>query len=94
MTEARRGRRGFGDEDEEAGEKLVDVGARAELGEFGEEFGGELFRVVLQPLGHIEQSGMAETKMGAGVQNSSGVESVSLEETRAAFRTLRLRTVC
>ena len=37
----------FGDEDEEAGEKLVDVDAGAELGEFGEEFGGEAFRVVL-----------------------------------------------
>ncbi len=37
----------FGDEDEEAGEKLVDVEAGAELGEFGEEFGGEVFRVVL-----------------------------------------------
>jgi hypothetical protein len=94
MTEARRGRRGFGDEDEEAGEKLVDVGAGAKLGEFGEEFGGEVFRVVLQPLGHVEQSGMAETKMGAGLQNSSGVESVSLEETRVAFRTFRLRTAC
>jgi hypothetical protein len=53
MTEARRGRRGFGDEDEEVGDKLVDVGAGAELGEFG----GEVFRVVLQPLGHVEQSG-------------------------------------
>jgi hypothetical protein len=90
MTEARRGRRGFGDEDEEVGDKLVDVGAGAELGEFG----GEVFRVVLQPLGHVEQSGMAEAKMGAGLQNSSGVESVSLEETRAAFRTFRLRTAC
>jgi hypothetical protein len=59
----------FGDEDEEAGEKLVDVEAGVELGEFGEEFSGEVFRVVLR-LGRGEQSGMTETKMGASVQNS------------------------
>jgi hypothetical protein len=53
----------FGDEDQEAGEKLADVEAGAELGEFGEEFGGEIFRVVLRRLGRSEQSGMAETKI-------------------------------
>src|SRR5216683_106857 len=37
----------FGDEDHQPGEELVDVDGGVELGEFGEEVGGEVFRVVL-----------------------------------------------
>jgi hypothetical protein len=44
---AARGDAAFGDENEEPGEKLVDVDGGVELGEFGEEVGGEVFRVVL-----------------------------------------------
>jgi hypothetical protein len=79
----------FGDEDEEAGEKLVDVEAGAELGEFGEEFGGEVFRVVLWRLGRSEQSRMAETKMGAGVQNSETIAAAIGGEVTAAGRVVR-----
>jgi hypothetical protein len=37
----------FGDEGEEASEELADVDAGGEFGEFGEEVGGEVFRVVV-----------------------------------------------
>jgi hypothetical protein len=47
----------FGDEGEEAAEELADVGAGGELGEFGEEVGGEVFRVVLE----WDGSGIGET---------------------------------
>ncbi len=42
----------FGDEDHQPGEELVDVDGGVELGEFGEEVGGEVFRIVLWRLGH------------------------------------------
>jgi hypothetical protein len=41
----------FGDEGEKAAEELADVGAGGEFGEFGEEVGGEVFRVVVIWLG-------------------------------------------
>jgi hypothetical protein len=41
----------FGDEGEEAAEKLADVDAGGEFGEFGEEVGGEVFRVVVLWMG-------------------------------------------
>jgi len=67
---AARGDAAFGDKDEEPGEKLVDVDAGVKFGEFGEEVGGKVFRVVLWRLGcGGDQSGMAEAKMGAGVQD-------------------------
>jgi hypothetical protein len=86
---ATRGDAALGDEDEETGEKLVDVDAGAELGEFGEEFGGEVFRVVLGRLGRSEQSGMAETKMGAGGQNSETAAAAVGGEVAAAGGGLR-----
>jgi len=79
----------FGDEDEEAGEKLVDVDAGVELGELREEFGGEVFGVILRRLGRSEQSGMAETKMGAGVQNSETTAAAIGGEVTAAGRVVR-----
>jgi len=87
------GNAAFGDEDEEAGEKLVDVDAGIELGEFGEKFSGEVFRVVLR-LGRGEQSGMAETKMGAGVQNSETAAAAIGGEVTAAVGGLRLGLGC
>ena len=42
---AARGDAAFGDEDEEAGEELVDVHGGIELGELGEEVGGEILGV-------------------------------------------------
>src|SRR6266852_3853728 len=51
----------FGDEDQQPGEELVAVDGGVELGEFGEEVGGEVFRVVLWRLGHGgAQGGLAE----------------------------------
>jgi hypothetical protein len=44
---AARGHAAFGDEDQEPVEEFVDVHGRIELREFGEEFRGEVFRVVL-----------------------------------------------
>jgi hypothetical protein len=79
----------FGDEDEEAGEKRFDVETGAELGEFGEEFGGEVFGVVLRRLGRSKQNGMAETKMGAGVQNSKTAAAAIGGEVTAAGRVVR-----
>jgi hypothetical protein len=86
---ATRGDAALGDEDEEAGEKLVDVDTGAELGEFGEEFGGEVFQVVLRRLGHSEQSGMAETEMRAGVQNSETTAAAIGREVTAAGGVVR-----
>jgi hypothetical protein len=83
------GNAAFGDEDEEAGKKRFDVETGAELGEFGEEFGGEVFGVVLGRLGRSKQSGMAETKMGAGVQNSETTAAAIGGEVTAAGRVVR-----
>ena len=44
---AARGRAAFGAEDQEPVEEFVDIHGRIELREFGEEFRGEVFRVVL-----------------------------------------------
>ena len=44
---AARGDAAFGDEGEKAAEELADVDAGGEFGEFGEEVGGEIFRVVM-----------------------------------------------
>jgi hypothetical protein len=87
------GNAAFGDEDEETGEKLVDVETGAELGEFGEEIGGEVFRVVLR-LGRGEQSGMAETKMGASVQNRETTAATVGGEAAAAEGGLCLGLGC
>jgi hypothetical protein len=60
----------FGDENEEAGEKLVDGDGGIELGEVGQEFRGEVVGVVLWRLGHGgAQSGVAEAKVGVVVQD-------------------------
>jgi hypothetical protein len=79
----------FGDEDEEAGEKLVDVETGAELGELREEFGGEVFGVILRRLGRSEQSGMAETEMRASVQNSETAAAAIGGEVTAAGRVVQ-----
>ena len=69
---AARGDAAFGDEDEEAGEKLADVRAGGEFGEFGEEFGGEVGEVVLGLLERGTEGGggvevlAAKAKMGSG----------------------------
>jgi hypothetical protein len=61
----------FGYEDEEAGEELADIGTGGELGEFGEEFGGEVGEIALVLLeGGAEGGGgvivlAAKTKMGS-----------------------------
>src|SRR5712692_1135844 len=47
----------FGDEDQEAGEKLADVRAGGELGEFGEEVGGEVGEIALVLLAGGPQGG-------------------------------------
>jgi hypothetical protein len=62
---AARGDAALGHLDEEAGEKLPDVGAGGELGEFGEEFGGEIVRVGRSGL----RLGVTETKAGARVHD-------------------------
>jgi hypothetical protein len=58
----------FGDEDEEASEEFVDVRAGGEFGEFGEEVGGEVFRVVvLRPGGAgdaLTEMERAKTEVG------------------------------
>jgi hypothetical protein len=59
----------FGDENEESSEELADVGSGGELGEFGEKLGGEVFVVVLRRLGIGGDRSVAETEMGAGVQD-------------------------
>ena len=59
----------FGDENEEAGKELADVVSGREFGEFGEEFGGEIFVVVLRRRGSGDDLSVAETEMGAGVQD-------------------------
>jgi hypothetical protein len=43
----------FGDESEEAGEKLAEIDSGRELGELREEVGGEVFRIVV----HLQGSG-------------------------------------
>jgi hypothetical protein len=49
-----------GDEREESAEKLADVRAGGELGEFGEEIGGEVFRITERLL---VGAGVAQTEM-------------------------------
>jgi hypothetical protein len=62
---AARGDAAFGDEDKEFGEELVDVGSGLELGEFPDEFGGEIGGVRRGGL----RLGVAEAKTGARVQD-------------------------
>ncbi len=57
---AARGDPAFGDEGEEAGEEFVDVDAGIEVGEFGQEVGGEVFRVTVRLL---RGAGVAQTEM-------------------------------
>jgi hypothetical protein len=57
---AARGDAAFGDEGEKAAEELADVDAGGELGEFGEEVGGKVFRVVVE----WDGSGNGETFRG------------------------------
>jgi hypothetical protein len=72
---AARGDAAFGDLDKEFREKLVDLGGGLEVGEFPEEFGGEVNRVTLGLLARGTHGGthgeMVKTKpkmgMGGGV---------------------------
>ena len=83
---AARGDAAFGYKSEEAGEELPDVRAGGELGEFGEKVGGEVFRVVLQGLGRGgDQGGMAETEIGASIQNSKTARATVGGEMAAAW---------
>jgi hypothetical protein len=50
----------FGDQSEEAGEKLAEVDSRRELGELRKEIRGEVFRVVIQLQG---SGGFGEAEM-------------------------------
>ncbi len=63
---AARGDAAFGDEDEESGKELVDLGGRLECGELPEEIGGEVVRVGLDGL----RPGMPETETGLSVQDA------------------------
>ena len=76
----------FGDENEEAGEELVDVNGGVELGELGEKVGGEVFRVVLRGLSRGgDQRGVAETEVGASIQNSKTATATVGGEMAAAW---------
>ena len=57
---AARGDAALGNEGQEAREKLVNVDRGLESGEFGEEFGGEVVRVIMPPLGG---AGVGQTEM-------------------------------
>ncbi len=75
----------FGDENEEAGEELVDVNGGVELGELGEKVGGEVFRVILWRLGRgRDQGGVAKTEVGASIQNSETATATVGGEMAAA----------
>ena len=69
---AARGDGTFGDELEEAGEKLVDVDTAFELGELGEELGGEVEGIIWRLMkaradgGTCRQVVEAKTQMGTG----------------------------
>ncbi len=63
---AARGDAAFGDEDEESGKELVDLGGRLECGELPEEIGGEVVRVGLDGL----RPGVPETETGLSVQDA------------------------
>jgi hypothetical protein len=54
----------FGDQGEEAGQKLAEINRRRELGELGEEIGGKVFRIVieLQGSGGLGQAEMVRAK--------------------------------
>ena len=69
---AARGDAALGHLDEEAGEKLPDVGAGGELGEFGEEFGGEVHEVTLGLL-------------AGGTHGGTDGEMVKTKELRASI---------
>jgi len=57
---AARGYAAFGDEDQEAVEKLVDVRGGIKLREFGKEFRGEVFRVALG----VGREGAGDARLG------------------------------
>jgi len=79
----------FGDQSEEAGEKLAEIDRGGELGELWEEVGGEVFRVVIQLQGSsgFGQAEMVRTKaevrlraseaatltVGVAIQAASGI---------------------
>jgi len=66
---ATRGDAALGDQDKEAGEKLVNVDRRAEFGKFGEEVGGEVLRVTvrLRRGAGVTQTEMVRTKPEVGL---------------------------
>jgi len=90
----------FGDEGEEAAEELADVGAGGELGEFGEEVGGEMGEIALVLLecgtdgGTSLEVSDAKTKTGSRGEFATAL-AVGKEMLAAALsgrpRTTRLR---
>jgi hypothetical protein len=79
----------FGDQSEEAGEKLAEIDSRREFGELREEIGGEVFRIVVQleGSGGFGQAEMVRTEakvrlraseaatfaVGVAIQATSGI---------------------
>ncbi len=79
----------FGDQSEEAGEKLAEIDGRREFGELREEVGGKVFRIVvqLQGSGGLGQAEMVRTEaevrlraseaatlaVGVAIETTSGI---------------------
>jgi len=86
----------FGDEDQEAVEKLVDVRGGIELREFGEEFRGEVFRVALG----VRREGAGDA--GLGVAEAKAKMSFQAGKPTAlaigiaigTARSIRVRRAC
>src|SRR5258706_15376518 len=68
----------LGDQSKKAGEKLAESNSRREFGEFGEEDGGKVFRIVVE-FGGSGGFGRAEM-VGAGAERRMG-ESKAAEVT-------------
>jgi hypothetical protein len=86
---AARGDAAFGYHDEEASEELADVGAGREFGEFGEEIGGEVFRVVMNVHGWGGSGvclGVAETRARVSRQAGEAAALAVGIEIRTARR--------
>jgi hypothetical protein len=83
----------FGDEGEEAAEELADVDAGGELGEFGEEVGGEVFRIIVSRLSR-DQGGVPETKVRAGVEDRETAASAVGSEMAATRSALGFALNC
>ena len=77
----------FGDQSEEAGEELAEIDGRRDLGELGEQVGGEVFRIViqLQGSGGFGQAEMVRTEAEVRLRASKAATlavGVAIETTR------------